>query len=98
MMRGNKQQQRRHFLFKRGNIGLARLLIVVKDAGPEGITTFRLLKALGSVGRAQGYIKRAEREGLIKRVEGAAEHGHFPPVYNIITNRGIDLLKSLSSR
>ena len=81
-------------LLKRGNIGLFRLLVIVNDTG-SGITTFKLLKALGSIGRAQGYIKRAEREGLITRKEGESEHGQFAPVYNFITPKGTELLKKV---
>jgi hypothetical protein len=83
----------RHFLFQRGNVGLARCLIAVYEAGPEGISTYKLLQQLGSTNHAQAFIKRAVREGLIERIEGESEHGHFKPVYNRITEKGKQLLK-----
>lgn len=83
-------------LLKRGNVGLARLLIAVYNAGPDGIPTYKLLHQLGSTNHAKAFIKRAEKEGLIIRKEGKAEQpGQFPPVYNFITDRGTELLKSL---
>jgi hypothetical protein len=68
------------FLFQRGNIGLSRLLFVLYKAGPEGITTNKLLKQLGSTNHAQAFIKRAEKEGLIKRIpEEPPAPDEFPP-------------------
>jgi hypothetical protein len=55
------------FLLKRGNIGLFRLLVAVNDAGPKGIATYDLLHKIGSTHHGKAFIKRAEREGLIKR-------------------------------
>ena len=51
-------------LFKRGNVGLARLLLVVHDAGP-GIATYKMLYRPGSTNHAKAFIKRAKDEGLI---------------------------------
>lgn len=84
------------FLFQRGNIGLARLLFVLYKAGPEGITTNKLLQQLGSTNHAQAFIKRAEKEGLIKRIpeEPPAPDEFPPPRYNIITERGKLLLQN----
>jgi hypothetical protein len=81
-------------LLKRGNVGLARLLIAVHKAGPKGITTYKLLEQLGSTHHAQAFIARAEREGLIKRKVGKPPTpGQFAPVYNFITPKGTALLK-----
>jgi hypothetical protein len=83
-------------LFQRGNIGLARLLFALYHAGEEGITTNKLLQQLGSTNHAQAFIKRAEKEGLIKRIlEDPPIPDEFPrPRYNIITERGKQLLRS----
>jgi DNA-binding MarR family transcriptional regulator len=86
------------FLLKRGNVGLARLLLAVYEAGPEGISTVQLLRQLGSTHNAQAFIKRAEREGLIeRRKEGKSENGYFSRVYNILTERGRDLFTTEST-
>jgi hypothetical protein len=82
-------------LFKRGNVGLARLLLAVNKAGPEGIATYRLLHKLGSTHHAKAFITRAEKAGYIKRVMGESEYGHFPLVYNILTKKGKQLLAQL---
>jgi DNA-binding MarR family transcriptional regulator len=83
-------------LVKRGNYSLLRLLIIAKDAGPDGITTLALLNELGSkADRINHIISNAEKAGYIKRVTGESEHGHFPPVYNIITDKGKELLAQL---
>jgi hypothetical protein len=84
----------RAFLFKRGNLGLFRLLVAVNAAGPDGIATYELLHQLGSTHHAKAFIARAEKEGLIERIEGKSEHGHFAPLYNKLTERGRDLLLS----
>jgi hypothetical protein len=52
-------------LFKRGNVGLARLLLVVHDAGPDGIATYKMLYRPGSTNHAKAFIKRAKDECLI---------------------------------
>jgi hypothetical protein len=81
-------------LLKRGNMGLFRLLIAVNRAGPKGIATYDLLYKLGSTHHAKAFIKRAEKEGLIKRKVGKpTTPGQFAPVYNFITPLGIELLK-----
>ena len=81
-------------LFARGNVGLARLLVAVNAAGPQGISTNKLLEQLNSSNHAQAFIKRAAKKGLIERIEGKSEHGYFAPTMNIITQRGKDLLAS----
>ncbi len=82
-------------LFARGNVGLARLLVAVNAAGEKGISTNKLLQQLNSSNHAQAFLRRAEREGLIERVKDErSEHGHFPAVYNRITERGKQLLKT----
>lgn len=84
-------------LFKRGNIGLTRLLFVCSNSSPNGIATYELLHKLGSTHHAKAFIKRAESEGYIKRVEGQEPGpGQFKPVYNILTDKGRELLKGLS--
>lgn len=83
-------------LFKRGNVGLARLLLALNAAGPKGMSTNKLLEWLGSTHHGQSFIKRAFSEGLIERMEGESEHGHFKPVYNQITEKGRRLLTSVA--
>jgi hypothetical protein len=84
-------------LFKRGNVGLARLLIAVSKAGPDGIATYQLLHQLGSTNHAKAFIARAEKQGYIKRKEGEPPGpGQFKPIYNILTNKGRQLLQTLS--
>jgi hypothetical protein len=82
-------------LLKRGNLGLLRLLIAVNAAGPEGISTYKLLHQLGSTNHAKAFIRRAHKAGYIKRKELEREGGHFPQVYNYITDRGRKLLEQL---
>ena len=84
------------FLFQPRNIGLARLLFALYHACEEGITTNKLLQQLGSTNYAQSFIKRAEKEGLIKCIpEDPPAPDEFPrPRYNIITERGKQLLRS----
>jgi hypothetical protein len=93
MMRNSSSNRR--FPLRRGNMGLLRLLIAVNAVGPSGISTYKLLKQLGSTNHAQAFIARAKREGLIGRNEGEPPGpGQFPPMFNIITEHGKDLLLS----
>jgi DNA-binding MarR family transcriptional regulator len=81
-------------LFKRGNYSLLRLLTIVNAAGPEGITTRKLLDTIGSHDTyTQKVLDKAKDLKLIERVPGESEHGHFPPIYNVITERGKQLLQ-----
>jgi hypothetical protein len=90
-----EREQQRRFLFERGNVGLARCLLAIYDAGPEGISTYKLLHELGSTNHGQAFIRRAAKEGLIERIKGErSEHGHFPPVLNRITEKARQLLKA----
>lgn len=96
--RRRRRSNSKRFLFKRGNMTLVRLLLLVNDAGPEGISTMNLFRQLGTTGYGQTTLSRAVKAGYIKRVQGESEHGQFPPVYNFITPTGIELLKSLVPR
>jgi hypothetical protein len=81
-------------LFRRGNITLARLLLTVSDAGSAGISTMNLFRQLGTTGYGQTTLRRAVKEGLIKRKEGDPPGpGQFPPVFNTITEKGHRLLQ-----
>lgn len=84
-------------IFKRGNYSLLRLLSIVNAAGPQGISTLKLLDKIGSRATyTQNVINRATKEGLIKRMPGKQPGpGQFPPVYNKITNKGKGLLVAL---
>jgi hypothetical protein len=88
----NKNHNEEIDLLARSNLGLVRLLVVVNAAGPQGISTNRLLQQLNSSNHAQAFIRRAAKKGLIERIEGKSEHGHFAAVYNKLTERGRDLL------
>ena len=81
-------------LFKRGNYSLLRLLVIVNAAGPSGVTTRKLLDEIHSHDTyTQRVLDRAQKEGLIERVKGEPPAaGQFPPVYNIITECGKQLL------
>jgi DNA-binding MarR family transcriptional regulator len=82
------------YLFKRGNYSLLRLLTIVNAAGPDGIRTRKLLDTIGSHDTyTQRVLDRAQKQGLIERVKGESPApGQFLPVYNIITERGKQLL------
>ena len=83
-------------LFKRGNYSLLRLLTIVNAAGSSGITTRKLLDEIRSHDTyTQRVLDRAQKQGLIEREKGEPPApGQFPPVYNIITERGKQLLQS----
>lgn len=82
-------------LLQRGNYSLLRLLTIINAAGSKGITTLTLLDELGSrADRINAIIREAEKLELIERKEGESEHGQFPPVYNMITEKGKELLLS----
>lgn len=85
---------KRFSLFRRGNLTLARLLLLVNDAGLDGITTMNLFRELGTTGYGQITLQRAKSEGLIERKEGEPSGpGQFPPVFNVITQKGRQLLQ-----
>jgi hypothetical protein len=83
-------------LLQPGNVGLFRLLLAVYQAGPDGITTLKLLQQLNSITHGQAFLKRAEREKLIERKrvpKPAGQKGnHF--TVNRITDKGKQLLRS----
>ena len=83
-------------LFKRGNYSLLRLLVIVNTAGPEGIKTRKLLDEIRSHDTyTQRVLDKAQKQGLIERVKGEPPApSQFPPVYNIITDRGKQLLQN----
>jgi hypothetical protein len=79
----------------------ADMLVAIDKAsadGNGGIATFELLRQLGSTHHAKAFIKRAEREGLIQRIQGSSEHGHFRPIFNRLTPKGRRLLQSQFNR
>ena len=82
--------------FKRGNYSLLRLLLIVNAAGPSGIPTRKLLDEIGSHDTyTQRVLDRAKKQGLIQRVKRERPaSGQFPPVYNIITERGKKFLQN----
>jgi DNA-binding MarR family transcriptional regulator len=84
-------------LFKLGNYSLLRLLTIINAAGPDGITTRKLLDTIGSHDtHTQIVLDRAQKQGLIERVKGERPApGQFPPIYNIISDRGKQLLQTI---
>jgi hypothetical protein len=82
--------------FKRGNYSLFRLLVIVNAAGSRGIPTRKLLDEIPSHDTyTQRVLDRAQKQGLIERVKGDPPGaGQFSPVYNIITERGKQLLRN----
>lgn len=78
--------------FAASHKGLIHLLKTVDKAGGK-ISTRKLLSAMRDWGyHGHKMIKKAEEEGFIEREEGESERGQFPPIYNIITTKGKDLL------
>jgi coenzyme F420-reducing hydrogenase beta subunit len=59
------------------------------------ISTSKLLEEYGSNSSGYFFLERARKQGLIDTVVGNSEHGHFPPVYNVISNMGQELIKGL---
>ena len=84
-----------YLLLQPGNVGLARLLVAIRQAGPEGITTNRLIDdVLHSTNHDQATLHRAHRLGLLERQKGEAPGpGQFRPVFNYITVKGERVLK-----
>ena len=84
-----------HFLLG-GNYSLLRLLIIVNTAGPGGITIRKLLDKIRSHDTyTQRVLDKEQTQGLIERVKGKQPApGQFPPIYNIITERGKHLLQN----
>jgi hypothetical protein len=80
-------------LFQKGNAGIARLLVAISRAGPDGMTTLDLLKALGAINYGQTLIKNAYKLGLIDRIRPQGNKKGYP-VYNVLTPKGKALLKS----
>jgi hypothetical protein len=84
------------YLFKPGNVGLARLLLALAKAGSDGgMATRRLLETLHSTHHAQAAIKRAEKMGLIERVEQPPECKGNRLKVNKLTPMGQQLLDKL---
>ncbi len=84
-------------LFKKGNVGIARLLIAISKAGPDGMRTLDLLKEVGAIHYGQTLIKDAYRLGLIDRLypKGVrSEESKGYPRYNVLTPKGRALLRS----
>jgi hypothetical protein len=84
-------------LMQYGNYSLLHLLVVVNNAGDEGLITSELLQKLGSkANRISDVIAAAERLKLIerKKEEDGSKHGRFPRIYTTITEHGKDMLLS----
>lgn len=101
MARTTKTKQQDEFtpkpgsLMQRCNYALFRILWIINGAGDRGITTVALHQELGThTNRTNAIIRRAHELGYIDRIEGEAEHGHFPPIFNVITDKGRELLSS----
>jgi hypothetical protein len=82
-------------LLQYGNYSLLRILSILNNAGEDGITTLMLLDNLGSkANRINDIIAAAERLKLIEREEGEpTAPGQFPPIFNVITDKGRRLLQ-----
>ncbi|HKG71046.1 MAG TPA: hypothetical protein VKA87_04050 [Nitrososphaeraceae archaeon] len=81
-------------LLQRGNYSLLRLLFILNAAGADGLTTVMLLEQMGSkADRMNAIIRKAQELKLIERVRGESKHGQFPRIYNVITDKGRQLLQ-----
>jgi hypothetical protein len=99
-MNNNNTRTSAENLLKHGNTALLRLLLVLNKAGSKGLPTSKLVRdELHSVGYGQVTLKRAIRLGLVTKIGERGKHqpptGQFEAVYNVITPKGIELLKSL---
>lgn len=81
-------------LIKRRGYSLLRLLILINAAGKHGISTRKLLDTIGShAKRHQELLDYAEDHELIRRIDGSPPSpGQFFPIYNMITQKGKELL------
>lgn len=81
-------------LLQRGNYALFRILSIIAQAGPRGITTVVLHQELRAhTNRTNAIIRKAEELGLIQRIQGERPGpGQFAPIFNIITEKGRRLL------
>ena len=72
-----------------------RLLAIINQAGTKAITTVALHTELGAhTNRTNAIIRKAHEMGLIYRIEGERPGlGQFPPVYNVITKKGKQMLR-----
>ena len=97
MVRNKANRSETLDLFRRGNVGLIRLLMIINNAGPDGkISTVKLFEQFGSTGYGQTLLKRAEKAGLIRREDGEEPGpGQFSYKFNIITEKGKKLLNQL---
>jgi hypothetical protein len=59
------------------------------------IKTSDLLEEYGSNSSGYFFLERARKQGLINTVTGESEHGHFPPVYNVLSDKGRELVLGL---
>lgn len=85
--------------FARANKGLITLLKAVQKAGDEGTSTRKLLyDEIKMIGYGQTLIKRAEKEGYIKRKEVKKPVGQKGAhlVMNYLTPKGKKLLSQLA--
>jgi hypothetical protein len=80
-------------LLQAGNLGLTKLLLIVHRK--RRITTSKLLEEYGSNSSGHFFLKRAREQGLIDIVTGESEHGHFPPVYNVLSDKGHEMVLGL---
>lgn len=87
-------------LLKRGGYSMLRLLSVIDRAGKDGITTRRLLDIVGSHATLhQKLLDTAQEHGLITRAKGEPPGpGQFPPIYNILTEKGRKLISESLGR
>ena len=80
-------------LLQRGNYAMFRILSVVAAAGSRGITTVELHRELGThTNRTNAIIRKAHELGYIDRIKGESEHGQFAPIFNVITDKGREMM------
>jgi hypothetical protein len=81
------------------DMSLIKMLIILSRAGEEGLTTRELLSQFQSVGPGQAVLKRAVREGYVRRDpvkrEDKKGSGGSHVTMNYITPAGKQHLKGL---
>jgi hypothetical protein len=69
--------------------------MIINNTGPDGISTVKLFKKLGSTGYGQTLLKRAEKQGLIRRGSWRIGTRSISPCLQDDNNQGQAAAKSI---